>query len=154
MRTTSDYGLRFTVQDITQLTPLASAKITFWGFPADPSHEAQRFPIGKPGRPTGCPEEEGTACNHEPIRSSDPDQPLIDNPTTCTDKPLTSTLEVETYADPSHHPATKATYPAIEGCQNEVFKPVLQASPTTEQTDSASGLERRPQIAPVPHLRR
>ena len=140
VRTSTDYGLRFTVKDITQLAPLASAKMTFWGFPADPVHSAQRFPKGTLGHPTGCPEEEGTACNTEPTRSSDPNQPLIDNPTTCTGTKLTSTLEVETYADPTHHPATEATYPKIEGCENEVFKPVLQASPTTNQTDSASGL--------------
>ena len=72
--------------------------MTFWGFPADESHEAQRFPKGEPGHPTGCPSEEGTACNTKPARASIPDQPLIDNPTTCTGENLTSTLEVETYA--------------------------------------------------------
>jgi hypothetical protein len=140
VRTTTDYGLRFTVKDISQLTPLASAKLTFWGFPADPGHAAQRFPKGTPGHPTGCPEEEGTACNKSPTLSSVVNQPLIDNPTTCAGTAPTSTLEVETYADPVHHPATQATYPPIEGCESEVFKPVLQASPTTSQTDSASGL--------------
>jgi len=140
VRTTSDYGLRFTVSDITQLTPLASAKLTFWGFPASGGHNAERFPKGTPGHPTGCPEEEGTACNHEPTLSSVANQPLVDNPTTCTGQPLASTLEVETYSDPTHHPATEATFPPITGCENEVFNPVLQASPTTNQTDSASGL--------------
>jgi len=141
VRTTTDYGLRFTVKDISQLTPLASAKMTFWGYPASESHEAQRFPKGSPGHPAGCPKEAGTACNSAtPTRSSVPNQPLIDNPTTCSAQKLTSTLEVETYADPTHHPASEATYPPIEGCENEVFKPVLQASPTTTETDSASGL--------------
>lgn len=46
VRTTTDYGLRFTVKDISELTPLSSAKLTFWGFPADQSHEAERFPKG------------------------------------------------------------------------------------------------------------
>ena len=54
VRTGSDYGLRFTVQDITQLTPLARAEMTFWGFPAAPSHNAQRFPKGSAGKPAGC----------------------------------------------------------------------------------------------------
>ncbi len=139
---TADYGLRFTVQDISQLTPLASAQITFWGFPAAKSHELERFPIGAPGEPTGCPEEAGTDCNEKtPTLSSVADHPLIDSPTLCTGESLTSTLEVETYADPNHRTSTGATYPElIEGCEKEVFKPVLQASPTTDQTDSASGL--------------
>src|SRR5690349_7722788 len=33
-----DFGLRFTVSDITQLTPVASAHLTFWGFPAAIEH--------------------------------------------------------------------------------------------------------------------
>ena len=48
-----DYGLRFTVSDITQLAPLAGAELTFWGFPAEPRHDAQRFPKGSPGAPAG-----------------------------------------------------------------------------------------------------
>ncbi len=100
VRTTSDYGLRFTVSDITQLTPLASAKLAFWGFPAEASHNRERFPIGKPGNPTGCPGEEGTACLTKPTEASITPQPLIDNPTVCTAQRPTSTLEVETYADP------------------------------------------------------
>ena len=36
--------------------------------------------------------------------------------------------------------ARESTYPPIEGCESEVFKPVLQATPTTGETDSASGL--------------
>jgi hypothetical protein len=140
VRTTTDYGLRFTVKDITQLTPLASATLTFWGFPAEESHTADRFPKGEPGHPTGCPGEEGTGCNAAPTRSSDPNEPLIDNPTVCTGAPLTSTLEVVTYADPGHHPPVQATYPPIEECEKDVFKPVLEAAPTTGATDSASGL--------------
>jgi hypothetical protein len=142
VRTGGDYGLRFTVKDISQLTPLASAKLTFWGFPADEVHNAQRFPKGSPGDPTGCPEEEGTGCNTEtPTRSSVDNQPLVDNPTTCSGEGLKSTVAVQTYQDPSHLSQAEASYPPIEGCDSEVFKPVLQATPTTEQVDSASGLD-------------
>jgi hypothetical protein len=141
IRTASDYGLRFTVQDITQLAPLAGAKLTFWGFPAEEIHFEERFPKGNEGEPTGCVGEEGTGCLKEHgTRDSILPQPLTDNPTTCTGQRLKSTLEVQTYADPEKHPPTEATYPPVEGCENEVFKPVLQASPTTSQTDSGSGL--------------
>ena len=40
VRTTTDYGLRFTVQDISQLAPLAAVKLTLWGFPAEENHDA------------------------------------------------------------------------------------------------------------------
>ena len=137
---TEDFGLRFTVRDMTQLTPLSAAKMTFWGFPAAESHKFERFPKGKPGTPTGCPEEEGTACIKEATLASLEPAPLIDNPTICTGEEPESTLEVQTYADPEHLSEAHTTYPPIEGCEKEVFKPVLQASPTTNETDSASGL--------------
>jgi len=140
VRTSTDYGLRFTVSDISQLTPLASAKMTFWGFPAEHGNDAQRFPKGSPGHPTGCAEEESTGCLTESTPASIAAEPLVDNPTVCSGKALTSILEVQTYADPTHRSEAKATYPPIEGCEKEVFKPVLQASSTTNQTDSASGL--------------
>ena len=69
VRTGSDYGLRFTVSDITQLTPLAGANLTFWGFPADASHDAQRFPKGSPGEPAGCPGLADTSCIASPTSS-------------------------------------------------------------------------------------
>jgi len=140
VRTTSDYGLRFTVQDISQLTPLASASLTFWGFPADEEHDVQRFAKGSPGNPAGCPEEEGTACIKEATEASITPTPLTDNPTTCTGEELQATLDVQTYQDPGHLSTKQSTYPPITGCEKEVFKPVLQASPTTSSTDSPSGL--------------
>ncbi len=136
----SDYGLRFTVKDISQLTPLASAKLIFWGFPAEEEHNAERFPKGTPGKPAGCPEEEGTACISTPTVASIPLEPLTDNPTLCTGRELNSTLLVQTYQDPTELSEAHAAYPPIEGCEKEKFEPFLQASPTTTETDSASGL--------------
>jgi hypothetical protein len=142
VRTTTDYGLRFTVKDITQQTPLAFARMTFWGFPADKSHEPERFPKGSPGNPPGCPGAEGPTCVVFPgTEASIEPAPLTDNPTLCTGEELTSILEVETYAHPQDRSRATSTYPPIEGCEKEVFKPVLQAAPTTEETDSASGLD-------------
>ena len=44
VRTEGDYGLRFTVQGIPQLMPLSKADMTFWGFPAQESHDVSAFP--------------------------------------------------------------------------------------------------------------
>ena len=66
--------------------------------------------------------------------------PLTDNPTTCTGKPLPTTLTVQTYQDPEHLSEAKAEYPETTGCEQESFAPVLYASPTTGETDSPSGL--------------
>ncbi len=139
VRTGSDYGLRFTVQDITQLTPLSEASLTLWGFPAESSHDEQRFPKGQPGDPAGCKGFADTSCVL-PTESSIPVHPLTDNPTTCTGKALPTELTVQTYQDPEHPTTVHGEYPATTACDLEVFNPVLYASPTTGEADAPSGL--------------
>jgi hypothetical protein len=140
VRTATDFGLTFTVHNITQSFPLASADMTFWGFPAYSIHDAQRFPKGKPGEPSNCPGIESTSCIAKPVSAGIPVRPLTDNPTTCPGHALTATLEVETYQDPAHRSTASDDYPATTACDLEVFNPVLYASPTTNETDAPSGL--------------
>ncbi len=141
VRTGGDYGLSFTVSNITQQIPLAAAHLTFWGFPADPSHSPQRFPKGSPGEPVGCAGLAGTGCLSGEIEPTVPNEPLTDNPTTCSGEPLATKLEVQTYQDPEHRSTSESSYPAITECVRDVFKPVLFGTPTTEASDSPSGLE-------------
>ena len=141
VRTSSDYGLRFTVSNITELIPLASADMIFWAFPAELGHDVQRFSKGSPGDPAGCAGLPNTSCISSPTESAIPVHPLTDNPTTCSGQPLETSLEVQTYQDQDYRSTALGQYPAVTGCEDEVFKPVLYAGPTTEATDSASGLE-------------
>jgi hypothetical protein len=140
VQTGSDYSLRFTVSEITQQIPLKEADLTWWGRPALKLHNSRRFPIGSPGHPAGCPEEAGTECVKTPNPASIPVQPLTDNPTVCTGEPLISTLEVRSYQDSSKTSIAKAEYPAVTGCDREVFNPALRTTLTTAEADSASGL--------------
>ena len=140
VRTGGDYGLRFTVQDISQVTPLSGATLTVWGFPALAKHNVERFPKGAPGEPSNCLELDGTGCIGNPVPSSIPAHPLTDNPTVCTGESLGTTLEVQTYQDPSDLSKALSNYPETTGCELEVFNPVLYASPTTNETDAPSGL--------------
>jgi hypothetical protein len=141
VRTAGDYGLRFTVSNITQRTPLAAASLTFWGFPLEEGHESQRFPKGSLGAPAGCPGLATTACIDSPTFSGLTVKPLIDNPTTCTGNPLSTTLRVQSYQHLDSLSEAHGTYPATTGCENEVFKPLLLARPTTSETDSATGVD-------------
>jgi hypothetical protein len=139
VRTADDYGLRFTVKEVTQTAPLAGIDLTFWGFPADASHDGQRWPKGSPGNPAGCvglP----TACGAG-VPASEPNKPLTDNPTTCTGEDLVTKLDVQSYQDPGHPSHIESSYPQITGCEKETFNPVLHASTTTNATDSPSGLD-------------
>ena len=140
VRTGSDYGLRFVVSEITQLVPLASVDLTLWGMPGLKEHNNERFAKGTVGEPPGCVELADASCIGKPSQVSIPIKPLIDNPTTCTGAPLPATLEVWSYQDTSSSSSAQTYYPPVTGCDRETFSPVLSASLTTEEADSASGL--------------
>jgi hypothetical protein len=149
VRTASDFGLRFTVAGLTQLAPLKSAKLIYWGFPADSVHDGERFPKGSPGDPAGCPdvtaaEVSGSGClNGMTTKAGIFVQPLIDNPSICTGAPLAISIDVVTYQDPDNPSHDEAAYPESTGCPNVTFKPTLLATPTTTEADSAAGLDLR-----------
>jgi hypothetical protein len=141
VRTGGDFGLRFTVSELTQLAPLAGADIVFWGFPADPVHDADRFPRGAPDEPAGCPGVADTSCISHPVAAALLVRPLINNPSICTGEPLVAEIQVQTYQDPQHPSHESGAYPATTGCYGMTFKPVLQGTPTTKEADSASGFD-------------
>jgi hypothetical protein len=137
VRTAGDYGLRFTVSNMTQLAPLSRANLTFWGFPADEAHDPSRFPKGT----TGCPGESSPNCLTGLVSAALGVQPMIDNPAVCTGQPLAVSLDVITYQDPANSSHADATYPASTGCESMTFKPVLLGTPTTQEADSPAGLD-------------
>jgi hypothetical protein len=140
VRTGSDYGLRFSVSEISQQIPLRSADLTFWGMPGLKAHNGQRFAKGSPGNPAGCPALPDTSCITVPSGVSLTVKPLIDYPTICTGDPLVTMLDVRSYQDLDNLSHAESGYPAVTGCEHEIFNPVLSATLTTEETDSASGL--------------
>jgi hypothetical protein len=141
VRTGSDYGLRFTVANLSQLYPLAGADLTFWGFPAEEANDDQRFPKGTPGSPTGCPGLADASCITTPTKASIAPQPLTANPTICTEEPLVTTLVVQTYQDPANPTEAQSGYPATTDCYAQTFAPVMRGRPTTTETDAPSGLD-------------
>jgi hypothetical protein len=143
VRTGSDYGLRFTVAEITQLIPLKYAKFTVWGMPGLTSHNSQRFAKGSPGEPAGCPGLEDTSCGNTGKAVTLTVKPLLNMPTTCSGEPLVTELDVQSYQDLSNTSHAESSYLPVTGCEHETFDPFLNASLTTSQTDSASGLNLR-----------
>jgi hypothetical protein len=141
VRTSTDYGLRFTVAELTQLAPLAAADLTFWGFPAAEENDAERFKKGSFGSPAGCPELADASCITDATPAGISLHPLIDNPSKCGEELLQVSMEVQTYQDPNNPTRNTATYPDATGCYGSTFKPVLFARPTSSDADSASGLD-------------
>ena len=141
VRSATDYGVRMNIAGIPQSIPFYAASLEAWGFPADSFDDEHRFPIGSPGAPPGCPGLASTGCIATPYpKAATFVRPYINNPSVCTGQPLPVSLRVkhlEIRTDPSE---AEAEYPATTGCETEVFRPVLYAGLTTNETDAPSGL--------------
>jgi hypothetical protein len=145
VRTASDYGLRMTIAGITQQMPLAGAEMTVWGFPAGDEHVNERFLPGSPGQPAGCPGKATASCASNNGQAPHPThtvaEPLTDNPSSCTGRPLAVTLDVRTYQDPSQVTHAEDQYPPTTDCGLQTFKPALNVGLTSAEGDSPSGLD-------------
>jgi hypothetical protein len=134
-RTESDYGLHFTVENINHVFGGVSViEETFWGVPADPKNDPFRYkPVGCTvyGATSGVPCEGGA-------KSNAPLKPFISAPTEC-GVPLRTEATVDSY-DLGVERAF-ASFPGTTGCDQLSFNPSLFAQPTTERTDTASGID-------------
>jgi hypothetical protein len=159
-RTDSDYGLDANATSIFHGsgTPLYVFKELLWGVPADPSHDALRINLNNgnifaggstlfgeefcdaEGAPSGDdPRSMVKACGGgNPAPSNSPLTPFLQNPTNC-DEPLETTFNVLSYDGETTH--AEASWPQGTGCNQLSFNPSLYALPTTNQTDSASGID-------------
>ncbi len=134
-RTDADYGLDATATPIFHVLPLYGVDIHLFGVPADPKNDVHRFPSPLSGLgacfatwPANCFEKESDA----------PMVPYLQNPTTC-GVPLSMGETIEYYGGAIVHAETP--WPETTGCDQLSFNPNLSAHPTTEQADTASGLD-------------
>jgi hypothetical protein len=163
-RTGTDYGLDFRTIGISHVLPIDGFDTIFWGVPAAPQHDMLRF--GKTENLIECgggaeqaflTNELGGNCSESvtyatpecPSCGSKPKvpvsasthlapKPYTQNPTTCAGT-LTASVDDLAYDREITH--ADATWPATTGCDQLSFFPSLAATPTTTQTDTASGLE-------------
>ncbi|HVY79193.1 MAG TPA: hypothetical protein VG898_11860 [Solirubrobacterales bacterium] len=141
IRSDGDYGVTIEVKNASQALVVGGSKVTFWGNPADPSHDGERF---GPGCDSGCP-------------SSIQPRAFLTNPTTCTapGEGLSTGVTVEAWdgrkiSDSfiSHEPPGYPTAPALWGppigptdCDVVPFNPRIKAQTTTDHAKTASGLD-------------
>lgn len=132
VRSNEDYGLSASVNGLSSIGHLVSAETTFWGVPADPSHDRQRLTFHEsalgeaesPPRPSGLKPE-----------------PFMTNPTSC-GGPLEFTASAASYQLPGSPPSKATTeLPEITGCGRLSFKPSLRVTPTSQEAASPSGLD-------------
>jgi hypothetical protein len=142
-----DYGVDVDVSNVTQLVGFVAATTTFWGAPADPSHNESRgwTCLGEGGF-YGV--EEGQLCT----RSTDPRPPaFLTMPTDCT-APYSSSLDSSSWPTqlaPDGFEGDPFTYAlqdeagnplAIGACNQVPFEPQIDSEPTSNAATSPTGL--------------
>jgi hypothetical protein len=134
VRSESDYGLTAEVTEAPATAKLIKLESTFWGVPADHSHDTER-----------CTAKEvfEKDCSSSPPRppGSRP-LPFLTNPTQC-GVPLALGVNASSWVEPGLDPAKEVTssFPTITGCNNLPFGPQLTVSPTNHHTSAPTGLD-------------
>ncbi len=137
-RTDSDYGLDSVSAPIVHVLMFPRLGFELWGVPADPVNDFYRFitplqSFGECGVLAACGD--GTVSG---IGSNSTPAAYLQNPTTC-GVPLTFSADLEYYNGDEYHAETP--WPPTTGCDQLNFNPSLSATPTTNQADTASGVD-------------
>ena len=129
VNTGTDYGLTTTSSNISPLLPLVGIKVTLWGVPADPSHDADRILRGR-----------HDARARQVRRMT----PLLTLPTTCTG-PLTDDPERGRVGQPAGRlrDTSTSTMPAMTGLQRAFVQPLDHGSAGHDRRGFAVGAGRR-----------
>jgi hypothetical protein len=137
LRSDGNYGLTAYVHNLTEAYPVRMALLSFWGVPADPSHDADRL------QRSVC---EGGCGSTAPLK------PFLTMPTSCQQQSPTLTLATDSWqqsgaedaegapdlSDPSWKTAA-TSLPALTGCERLSFVPAISVRPDTAQAGAPSG---------------
>jgi hypothetical protein len=121
VRTDSDYGVTVTIKNTTQIPQFLGSRVTFWGEPENPSHDASRGWACIRGK-----EVNGEKCSPPAVRGS---TPFLTLPTACTGA-LASEVQGESWA--GGRLDLSEPFTALEACQAVPFNPELTAQPVEE----------------------
>ncbi len=127
VRTGSDYGFDVGSLNIGTKKPITGVSVTFWGVPADSSHDAKR----------SCAEPSGY---RSPCEANAPLRPFLRNPTSCSG-PLSVGVSADTWQAPGEFEERSTGLPALTGCENVPFKPSLNVQAESLSADSPTGVE-------------
>jgi hypothetical protein len=152
VRTAEGYSFDVVSNEIP-LVGVRSVELTFWGVPADASHDAmrgrlcgrsyingERFHCPEPGQPQGGPEHAGLT----PV-------PFLSMPTNCSAGPESMRIRADSWQEPgsigingqySGYVENTIAFPAVTGCNLLHFKPGtgIEVEPDTTVADGPVGL--------------
>jgi hypothetical protein len=132
VRSEGDYGLDSVIAGANATERVVGAETTIWAVPAADVHDTERLSVEEafnganksPPRPSGLPEE----------------LPFLANPTSC-GRPQEVRVETDSYAEPGRFSVETAPLPALSGCGKLNFDPSFEATPSTREAASPSGLD-------------
>jgi hypothetical protein len=136
VRTGSDYGVTVSVSSLTEEVGVLASSVTFWGVPGDPRHDAQR----------------GEGCLLKPVRAGrnltctllEEAKPpaFLRMPTSCSDAPLETSAEGDTWSEPSLLVPLPATQPLpmLDGCGRVPFGASVNVALSGDAASAPSGL--------------
>ena len=144
IRTGGDYGITAKISGASQSLALVASKVTLWGVPADPAHDAQRR----------------GGLSYPPLASTAPRVPFVSLPTSCPGTPVATRVALTTWQQPTRlltaaFDTDLEGFPLIgEGCEDTLFTPSAALAPTTDAPDAPTGLDvdiTSPQNLESPH---
>jgi hypothetical protein len=123
---------------------IVSFELTFWGVPADPSHDAMR---GRICKGSGVAEKE-VYCEGGGIPAGVTAVPFLSLPTDCAAGPEQATVRADSWEEPGSvsegryvgYVSATATMPGVTGCNLLSFAPSIGVEPETQLADEPVGL--------------
>ncbi|HWA53395.1 MAG TPA: hypothetical protein VG816_04405, partial [Solirubrobacterales bacterium] len=128
LRSDSDYGVEAASHDVLALgtEPIFGIQTQVWGDPSGDAHDHIRG---------DCPAGEPEKCEVPPGET-----PLLTMPGDCSGEALPFELRADSWEEPSHEVKALDQSPEVTGCEELEFEPSIGSQPTTDRTDSPSGL--------------
>ncbi len=134
IRNAGDYGVTVSSLDSSETLAFSGATLTFWGVPADPSHNGERAGCGIwVGPQMGV---DGGLCP-----TAAPRLALLRTPTSCTPEAPEMGLSTNTWEHPQVFHDKAFPIGPFTGCDRVPFEPSLSVAPTENATDSPTGLD-------------
>jgi hypothetical protein len=141
IRTGGDYGLTVVTRNLPKTgNTLGKIAVTFWGTPADPVHDPERYCPGQ--SPIFFAPPEGRGCS-----STDRPVPLLTSPSNCAAGPFETKLSIDSWFESGNFTTasfatdTNGNPTAVTGCEDVPFDPAISVEPTSTKADSPTGLD-------------
>jgi hypothetical protein len=141
VRTGEGYGVRVSVDNITQQIVFVSSRVTFWGVPGEQTHNNARG--------WSCIDDDKAFEEAEdvigpcPTGAEQHPAPLLSLPTSCTGA-LETSVETDSWKEKGAFQTfdqnPSELLPALDGCTKLPFKPSIHVSPDVQEASKPSGL--------------